>query len=180
MKQYYFTDGKAQFGPFSLEVLLQQPLTASTKVWAEGMADWTDARSIPELASLFNTPGSVPPPPPQASSQQAPPDFASQTPLNNPTLDSFSNRTHPPKTWLLESILVTLFCCLPFGIAGIVFASRVESKFYAGDHYGAEQASADAGKWTKIGFFSGLTVIVLYLVFIFVVVGAGFMNRNDF
>lgn len=28
-----------------------------------------------------------------------------------------------PKTWMAESILVTVFCCLPFGIAGIVFAS---------------------------------------------------------
>ena len=28
-----------------------------------------------------------------------------------------------PKTWLVESILVTLFCCLPFGIVGIVNAA---------------------------------------------------------
>src|SRR4029079_6010877 len=41
----------------------------------------------------------------------------------------FQNR--PPKSWLAESILVTLFCCMPFGIAGIVNASRVESRFYA-------------------------------------------------
>ncbi|WP_419184195.1 DUF2752 domain-containing protein [Xiashengella succiniciproducens] len=39
----------------------------------------------------------------------------------------------PPKTWLGESILVTIFCCLPFGIAGIVNASKVESRFYAGE-----------------------------------------------
>ena len=36
-----------------------------------------------------------------------------------------------PKNWLVESILVTIFCCLPFGIAGIVFASQVNSKFAA-------------------------------------------------
>jgi len=67
----------------------------------------------------------------------------------------------PPKNWLVESILVTLFCCLPFGIAGIVFASQVSSKFNAGDHAGALKASQDAGKWTKFGFRVGLVIGIL-------------------
>ncbi|MES2882212.1 MAG: CD225/dispanin family protein, partial [Bacteroidota bacterium] len=37
-----------------------------------------------------------------------------------------------PKNWLVESILVTIFCCLPFGIVGIVNAAQVNSKFAAG------------------------------------------------
>ncbi len=72
-----------------------------------------------------------------------------------------------PKNWLVESILVTIFCCLPFGIAGIVFATQVNSKWAAGDYNGAMQASKDAGKWTKIGFFVGLGII-LYLIAVFV------------
>ena len=72
-----------------------------------------------------------------------------------------------PKNWLVESILVTLFCCLPFGIAGIVFASQVNAKFAAGDYAGAMQASRDAGKWTKIGFFVGIGVGVLYAIMMF-------------
>ncbi len=71
----------------------------------------------------------------------------------------------PPKTWLVESILVTLFCCLPFGIAGIVNASKIESRFYAGDIEGANRASADAKKWTMIGFWIGVGIGVLYLLF---------------
>ncbi|MFZ1799614.1 MAG: CD225/dispanin family protein [Chitinophagaceae bacterium] len=73
----------------------------------------------------------------------------------------------PPKNWLVESILVTLFCCLPFGIAGIIFATQVNTKFQMGDHAGAQQASSDAAKWTKIGFFVGLAVIVLYILAVF-------------
>lgn len=73
----------------------------------------------------------------------------------------------PPKNWLVESILVTLFCCLPFGIAGIIFATQVNTKFQVGDHVGALQASKDAAKWTKIGFFVGLGVIVLYILAVF-------------
>jgi Interferon-induced transmembrane protein len=89
-----------------------------------------------------------------------------EQPIVNP-----GNPQMPPKNWLVESILVTIFCCLPFGIAGIVFASQVNSKFAAGDYTGALQASRDAGKWTKIGFFVSLGFTVLYLIVIF---GFGF------
>lgn len=89
--------------------------------------------------------------------------------------DQLLNSTNPPKTWLVESILVTLFCCLPFGIVGIVFASKVESLHRTGQHEEAKQASKDAGKWTKIGFWIGLASVVLYFLFMLVLgLGAGF------
>ncbi|MFK7973189.1 MAG: CD225/dispanin family protein [Bacteroidia bacterium] len=90
------------------------------------------------------------------------------------------NVTTPPKNWLVESILVTIFCCLPFGVAGIVFASQVNSKFEAGDYAGANKAAADAKKWTKIGFFIGIAVIVLYLIFMFALGGMAAMNPEAF
>jgi len=69
-----------------------------------------------------------------------------------------------PKTWMAESILVTIFCCLPFGIVGIVNASKVGSLFAQGKYDEASSASASAGKWTKIGFGVGLAVIVIYII----------------
>jgi len=59
---------------------------------------------------------------------------------------------------------------MPFGIAGIIYASRVESKFYAGDRQGAEQASQEAGKWTKIGFWSGLAIGVLAMIYYIILI----------
>ncbi len=87
----------------------------------------------------------------------------------------------PPKNWLVESILVTIFCCLPFGIAGIVFASQVNSKMAAGDYNGALQASKDAARWTKIGFIIGAVLIAGSFVFSFLFGGfALWKNRfND-
>lgn len=70
-----------------------------------------------------------------------------------------------PKTWMAESILVTIFCCLPFGIVGIVNASKVTSLYTQGNYAEAQQASSNAKKWTKIGFFIGLAVIIIYLLF---------------
>jgi len=78
-----------------------------------------------------------------------------------------------PKNWLVESILVTLFCCLPFGIVGIINAASVNSKYDAGDIAGAEMASKAAGKWTKIGFFIGLAVGVIYLLLMVLGVAGG-------
>lgn len=83
--------------------------------------------------------------------------------------------TTQPKNWLVESILVTIFCCLPFGIVGIIYASKVNSEWAAGRFNEAETASKEAGKWTKIGFFVGLGVIVLYLIFYFIL-GIAFLG----
>jgi hypothetical protein len=83
-----------------------------------------------------------------------------------------------PKNWLVESILVTLFCCLPLGIVGIVNAASVNSRYDAGDFAGAAAASEQAGKWTKIGFFIGIAVIVIYFILMFVGIGGAFMSRG--
>ncbi len=72
----------------------------------------------------------------------------------------------PPKNWLVESILVTIFCCFPFGIVGLVHASQVESRFFLGDVAGAERAAAEARKWTMVAVWVGISVIVLYFLFI--------------
>ena len=95
---------------------------------------------------------------------------------NQDTIESTqSTPSVPPKSWMVESILATLFCCLPFGIAGIVNASKVESKFYAGDIAGAKRASDEAGKWTKVSFFIGIGVVVLYAIAMAVGVAASAM-----
>ena len=95
---------------------------------------------------------------------------------NQETIESTqSTPSVPPKSWMVESILATLFCCLPFGIAGIVNASKVESKFYAGDIAGAKRASDEAGKWTKVSFCIGIGVMVLYAILMAVGVAASAM-----
>jgi hypothetical protein len=83
------------------------------------------------------------------------------TPLNNPQ----TVFKYPPKSWLTESILVTIFCCLPFRIVGIVHASKVEQLFYVGQEEAANRAAAEAKKWTKISFWIGVGINGLYLLF---------------
>ena len=85
-----------------------------------------------------------------------------------------------PKNYLVESILVTIFCCLPFGIAGIVFASQVNSKYASGDYEGAIKASEDAKKWMKWGIISGVLLFVLSMIFVFAMGGLAVLSGGDF
>ncbi len=87
-------------------------------------------------------------------------------------INTMETQGAPPKNWLVESILVTILCCLPLGIVGIINSANVNSKWAAGDYEGAEHSAAEAKKWTKIGFFVGIIGIVAYVVVV-LVTGAG-------
>ncbi len=76
-----------------------------------------------------------------------------------------------PDSYMASAILVTLFCCLPFGIVSIVYASQVDSKFNAGDYAGAQQASNSAKTWYHAALITGFLAIILY------VVGAAIQHR---
>jgi Interferon-induced transmembrane protein len=66
-----------------------------------------------------------------------------------------------PKNYLVWSILVTLFCCLPFGIVAIVKSSQVNG-LYAQGRYAEAQASADsARKWVIWSVVLGLIADVV-------------------
>ena len=148
MKRYYYSTGSDNFGPFTLEELRSKEISRTTKIWYDGLGqDWKEAGSLPELIDIFS-----PMPSPIVSSS------------SNPDLLDDTSIQRPPKNWLTESILATLFCCMPFGIAGIVNASKVESLYYSGNLQAAHQASADAKKWTMISFWIGIVVLLLYII----------------
>ncbi len=58
--------------------------------------------------------------------------------------------------YLVQAILVTLCCCLPFGIVSIVYAAQVNAKAKSGDIQGALDSSGKAKMWCWIGFAIGL------------------------
>jgi hypothetical protein len=69
-------------------------------------------------------------------------------------------RTFPPPpvipNYLVQSVLVTLCCCMPFGIVALVFAAQVNSKLAAGDVAGAQASSRSARTWTIVALIAGL------------------------
>src|SRR5690349_461370 len=64
--------------------------------------------------------------------------------------------------YLVQSILVTILCCLPFGIPAIIFAAQVNGKLAVGDIEGAKASSDKAKMWCWIA--AGVGVVYLFFV----------------
>ena len=124
-------------------------------VWCEGMANWTPASQV------FGT--SVPPAAPAPATTFTAP----ATPPAVPPAGKPSNN-------LIFAILVTLLCCLPFGIVAIVYAAQVDSKWATGDHAGAFAAAKNAQTWCWVSLIAWIVGIVGYIGFMVVMgVSAG-------
>jgi hypothetical protein len=72
--------------------------------------------------------------------------------------------SHHVTTYLIEAILVTLFCCVPFGIVAIFYEGMAKGKLQAGDYEGAGEAAQKAKYWCQVSFFLGLLGVVLYFL----------------
>lgn len=176
MNRYFYIDAEGkQKGTFSPDELRQEIVKPETLVWTQGMEQWKRADEVAELSFLFS--GSA---------------VAHETEQSVEVLQSQSNRpatpygSHPPqpmpKTWLVESILVTILpfiLCSSFlsllGIIGIVYASQVESFFNRGDYAASAEASRSAAKWIKIALWIAIgwvLLIIVTIILLFVFVGS--------
>ncbi|WP_240274314.1 CD225/dispanin family protein [Mycobacterium ulcerans] len=66
-----------------------------------------------------------------------------------------------PDNYLVWSILVTLFCCLPLGIVAIVKSTQV-SGLWAQGRYAEAQAAADSAK--KFTMWSAIAGIIVFVI----------------
>lgn len=67
-----------------------------------------------------------------------------------------------PDNYLVWSILVTLFCCLPLGIVAIVKSTQVSGLWAQGRYAEAQAASASAKKFVVWSAVAGVIVFVIY------------------
>lgn len=70
----------------------------------------------------------------------------------------------PVKDYLVQSILVTLFCNLIFGVIAIVFSVLTSSAFNSGERMKAEDYSQKTKLFCWIGFWIGIASIALALL----------------
>ena len=147
MNHYYYLDEQnEQRGPVDAADLLSKGVTGTTPVWAYWMDEWTPANQVPELAPYFAQPHP-------------------QVPANNHTAN-YTPRTdydyQKPNNHLVGAILSTIFCCPPFGIVSIVYASKVNPLYDAGDHERATNAAQKAKTWMIASIITGLIVTFIY------------------
>lgn len=136
MADWYYSEAEQPVGPISEEKLLRLVAVGTvggdTLVWTEGMKDWRPAREVPILFSDRAGAGAPSPPRPR--------------------------RAAPVRveSHLAKAIIVTILCCVPFGIVAIVFASQVSSKSFAGDLEGAQDSARKADQWATFAIVAGI------------------------
>lgn len=151
--QYYYNQDGQQIGPVDLQTLRATGIMPNTMVWHEGMPNWQPASSLPELSDLFFTGAKEAPN--YAGAPQQPNQNGIQTPFC-------------PPTYLALSIIVTILCCLPFGIVAIVNAAGVSDAFDRGDYTAAERKSRAARSWSIWSIVASAIGILIYVVFLLV------------
>jgi hypothetical protein len=144
---YFVHRSGEQFGPYSLRELQQYiaegRVALTDFAWSEGMPQWVFVSDV--IGNLRQTPAHA---------------AASATII--PATDAPASRK--PDSYMISAVLVTLFCCIPFGIVSIVYASQVDAKFRAGDYRGAEEASKKARQWYHAALGTGIVIIAIYIL----------------
>ena len=156
MKYWIYRDG-LQRGPFTIEELADMNLTPDTPVWYEGLDNWITAAEAPGLAPFLTTrndgadnrPVDVEYTEADSSAGAA---FSSnqfgpqqtQEPLRSHACEQSRPQSECPPTYLAWSIIVTICCCLPLGIAAIIYSGKVKPCWQQGDERGAYKASETA------------------------------------
>lgn len=179
MSSYFYLDSHhTQCGPISPEHFAEHGVTPQTLVWCSGMDNWTPASQVPELQSFFaSQPGPGMPPPPPPGSYANPTDTAASpdsSATGSSTYGGHSSSTYSgqqsysgyppmpcPKTYLVEALVVTICCCLPFGVVALVKSLQVNSFYHSGQYNAAVLASQDARKWSIIGLILGCFSLAL-------------------
>lgn len=133
-------------------------------------SEWADALKI-----QF-TPPKVPVTPPDVPQENVQPqtengNFQPFNPFNyrrNNEPKREENTEPMPSTWLIWSILATVFCCFIPGIIAIIFSSMVSSKYYMRDIEGSRRASRMAEIWIIVSVVLGVVAATLYLPFMLI------------
>jgi len=184
-KYFYLTPQNEQKGPVEANQLVACGVNANTLVWTEGMAQWAPAGQVQALASFF-APAAQPatPPTPSYATQQAAPQPAQQVApqsvvyvQTNPSGTSQPAMPKPSSNMTL-AVLTTILCCLPLGIVAIIYASKVDGRYLAGDYAGALSASKNARTWSIIGIVGAAIIMIIYLIYFFIVGGAAIASMN--
>jgi hypothetical protein len=75
--------------------------------------------------------------------------------------------------------IISIFCCVPAGVAAIIFATQVNSKVAAGDIAGAQDASKKAKIFSYIGLGVGLLWIIFVIIYVVFVVGIAALSAGS-
>lgn len=178
MKMVYYyvdTDGQTR-GPVGLDFFKVNHINAHSWVWHDGMPQWVEVHTVPSLRKYMRSDIAA-----SFSTKKGIVDYDTER-TKVPALAGISVseldllRSRVPKTWLTESILITLFCCVPLGIVSIIYASRVAPYWRRGLYGESLAASSAAAMWVKLTLMVTIAIWVVYtVIWIFTPVADNFL-----
>ncbi len=145
MKKYFYTNGKEQFGTFSLEELKDKNITQETLIWFKGLDNWTKAKYIHELKPILELI-----PPPIESVDATPPPIVKAE--NKKDTTNIQNKVKEASNFW---IAVGFIFCFLGGLIGIAMGFN-----YARGNYKKEIKELGWGM-VVIGFISLLVICTL-------------------
>lgn len=79
---------------------------------------------------------------------------------------STENKPARPKNYLALALITTLLCCIPLGIVSIIYSTKVNSTYEAGNYDAALKASNNAKTWGIVALAAGLIAyIIVFLIY---------------
>ncbi|MBD5232974.1 MAG: DUF4339 domain-containing protein [Bacteroidales bacterium] len=189
MKIWIYVDGR-QEGPFTLEELLDKPVTEHTKVWYEGLPKWYPAGYLDEMRPLFDgtlAAKSAANPDESAPAEEPRSEAESTETTSEETItieetaanveevpETLASRYAPgrryyrpqldepcPPTYIGWSIFLTICCCSPVSLAGLI-ASICVTSFYGNGQLKKAQKASDIACWlVMISFALGIIPVML-------------------
>lgn len=131
-------------------------LLPETMVWVEAQQNHLRASQVP---GLYFTPATQP-------SYEQPPAHG-----NAPYLRQ-GYAGPPPPNHLVWAILATVLCCMPLGVASLVFAAQVDGQHARGEYQKAIDSSNKAKTFAIISAATGVLLTVGWIVV--AIAGGGF------
>lgn len=166
MNYYYINAQGQQVGPVDKQGLRYAGITPDTMVWFEGAPEWVRASSVPDLADLLTPQSNYGQPYSQYGQQQN--QYGQYGQQYGPRQPYGNNMPPKPQNYLWLGIVTTCLCCFPAGIVSIVYASKSNSSWYAGDYQGAVDNAKTALTWgivsAAVTFFIGILYVILVAI----------------
>jgi hypothetical protein len=162
--EWYYSNYGQQVGPVSEDQLAELFRNGTVKpsdlVWNETMTEWTTIGKVEAFAAYAPAlPMAAPPAP-----VDAPPPLAAAPVTMSASPQGFApSGMAEPSTYLWQSIVVMLLCCLPLGIPALIFSTKVKPAFASGDYAAAMEASKKAKLFCILSLVIGLIVQVIYI-----------------
>ncbi len=155
---YFFADNKGlQHGPVRHDYFKQHGISSDTLVWFDGLPNWIEAKDATTLKRYISQNG--------VESMEQPAHYhefiKGQIPAN---VKLISSHVTTPKSWVTESVLLTIFCSFIPGIIALLYGSRVGTLWSNKQYAKSLRYSYIASQWVKWGFTITVVLAAIYIV----------------